>query len=85
MHVYQLLKLSPAFEIDKYVSKIDRFEYEFLTTYINGNKDNGEMLHLFPETKTKKEVCFYFYEIKTESYKGIDGQDVHYTRTARVN
>ena len=60
-------------------------EYESLTTYINEIKANGEMLDLFPETKAEKEVCFYSYERKTESYKGKDGQDVHYTRTSRVD
>ena len=60
-------------------------EYESLTTYIKEIKANGEMLDLFPETKAEKEVCFYSYERKTESYKGKDGQDVHYTRTARVD
>ena len=60
-------------------------EHESLTTYINEIKANGKMLDLFPETKAEKEVCFYSYERKMESYKGKDGQDVHYTRTARVD
>ena len=58
-------------------------EYESLATYINEIKANGEMLDLFLEAKAEKEVCFYSCERKTESYKGKDGQEVHYTRTAR--
>ena len=58
---------------------------ESLTTYTNEIKANGGTLDLFPETKAEKEVCFYSYERKTESYKGKDGQGVHYTMTARVD
>ena len=58
---------------------------ESLTTYANQIKANGGTLDLFPETKAEKEVCFYSYERKTESYKGKDGQGVHYTMTARVD
>ena len=58
-------------------------ECESLTTYIN--KIKAEMLDLFPETKAEKEVCFYSYERKTESYKGKDEQEVYYTRTARAD
>ena len=68
-----------------YRKSIDLPEYESLTTYINEIKANGEMLDLFPETRTEKEFCFYSYERNTESYKGKGGQDVHYTRTARVD
>ena len=31
-----------------------------------------------------KKVHYYVYERKTECYKGIDGNDVQHTRTARV-
>ena len=51
----------------------------------NEIKANGEILDLSPETMAEKEVCFYSYERKTESFKGKDGQDVHYIRTARVD
>ena len=60
-------------------------EYESLATYINEIKANGEMLDLFLEAKAEKEVCFYSYERKTESYKGKDEQEVYYTRTARAD
>ena len=80
LNPHQLLK-----SINMYRKSIGLPEYESLTTYINEIKANGEMLDLFPETKAEKEVCFYSYERKTESYKGKDEQEVYYTRTARAD
>ena len=80
LNPHQLLK-----SINMYQKSVGLPEYESLTTYVNEIKANGEMLDLFPETKAENEICFYSYERKTESYKGKDGQDVHYTRTARVD
>ena len=80
LNPHQLLK-----SINMYRKSIGLPEYESLTTYINEIKANGEMLDLFPETKAEKEVCFYSYERKTESYKGKDEQEVYYTRTGRAD
>ena len=38
-----------------------------------------------PERKNNKEVQYYVYERKTECYKRKEGNDVQYTRTARVD
>ena len=61
-------------------------EHQSLTTYLdelsNIDKDDNS---LFPERENDKEVLYYVYERKTECYKGKDGNDVRYTRTARVD
>ena len=60
-------------------------EYQSLTTYLdellNIDKDDNS---LFPEKENDKEVHYYVYERNTECYKGKDGNDVQYTRTARA-
>ena len=44
-----------------------------------------KIISLFPERENDKEVHYCVYERKTECYKGKDGNDVQYTRTARVD
>ena len=61
-------------------------EYQSLTTYLDelsniDKYDNG----LFPERENNKDVHYYVYERKTECYKGNNGNDVQYTRTARFD
>ena len=40
---------------------------------------------LFPERENNKEVHYYVHERKTECYKGKEGNDAQYTKTARVD
>ena len=71
--------------INIYWKSLDLQEYQSLTTYLNDLKVDSDNDELFPETKCEKQVCYYAYERKIESYKGKDGNDVQYTRTARVD
>ena len=72
--------------INKFRNSVDMREYQSLTTYLDelsniGKYDNG----LFPERESDKDVHYYVYERKTECYKGNNGNDVRYTRTARFD
>ena len=44
-----------------------------------------KIVSLFPERENDKEAHYCVYERKTECYKGKDGNDVKYTRTAKVD
>ena len=72
--------------INKFRKSVDVHEYQSLTISLDGlsniDKDDNS---LFLERENDKGVHYYVYERKTECYKGKDGNDAQYTRTARVD
>ena len=87
MPVYWLLKSAPCSKsINKLRKSVDVHEYQFLTTYLDelSNIDKNDN-SLFPERENDKEAHYYVYKQKTECYKRKEGNDVQYTRTARVD